>query len=233
MPAPGGAAPPWGRVPPRPLRVVVGEDQALVREGVVRMLERAGLTIAGAAADATELVAMTRAHRPDVVLTDIRMPPGLHDDGLRAAMEIRATEPGIGVIVLSQYLEDRFVVELVGDRADGVGYLLKEKVGNPEVLLDAVRRVAAGRSALDPDVIARLVGRRRLDSPLDALTPRERDVLALMAEGRSNSGIADRLVVTVPAVERHVTGIFTKLGLDQSDADQHRRVLAVLRYLQG
>ena len=217
----------------RPLTIVVGEDQALVREGVVRMLERAGLTVTGVAADATELVRITRVHRPDVVITDIRMPPRLVDDGLRAAMEIRATEPGIGVIVLSQYLEDRFVLELVGDRADGVGYLLKEKVANPEVLIDAVRRVADGRSALDPDVIARLVGRRRIDSPLTSLTPRERDVLALMAEGRSNGGIAERLVVTVPAVERHVTGIFQKLGLDQSEAGQHRRVLAVLRYLQG
>ena len=186
----------------RPLTIVVGEDQALVREGVVRMLERAGLTVTGVAADATELVRITRAHRPDVVITDIRMPPRLVDDGLRAAMEIRATEPGIGVIVLSQYLEDRFVLELVGDRADGVGYLLKEKVANPEVLIDAVRRVADGRSALDPDVIARLVGRRRIDSPLTSLTPRERDVLALMAEGRSNGGIAERLVVTVPSRRR-------------------------------
>jgi len=197
------------------------------------MLERAGLTIAGVAADATELVRLTRDQRPDVVITDIRMPPRLADDGLRAAMEIRVAEPGIGVIVLSQYLEDRFVLELVGDRADGVGYLLKEKVSHPEVLIDAVRRVAAGRSALDPDVIARLVGRKRADSPLGTLTPREGDVLALMAEGRSNGGIAERLVVSVAAVERHVTGIFTKLGLDPSDADQHRRVLAVLRYLRG
>ena len=215
------------------LTVVVGEDQALVREGVVRMLERAGCTVVATAADATDLVRLARAYRPDVVVTDIRMPPRLADDGLRAALEIRATEPGIGVIVLSQFLEDRFVLELVGERADGVGYLLKEKVGNPEVLLDAVRRVAAGRSALDPDVIARLVGRRRADSPLDALTPRERAVLALMAEGRSNAGIAERRVVTVPAVERHITGIFTKLDLDPSDADRHRRVVAVLRYLRG
>lgn len=215
------------------LTVVVGEDQVLVREGIVRMLERAGLTVVGVAADAVELVHLTRAHRPDVVLTDIRMPPLLADDGLRAAMEIRATEPGIGIIVLSQYLEDRFVLELVGDRADGVGYLLKEKVAHPDVLVDAVRRVAAGRSALDPDVIARLVGRKRADSPLESLTPREHDVLALMAEGRSNGGIAERLVVTVPAVERHVTGIFSKLDLDPSDVDQHRRVAAVLRYLKG
>ena len=216
-----------------PLTVVVGEDQALVREGIVRILERAGLAVTGVAADAVDLVRLARTHRPDVVITDIRMPPRLTDDGLRAAMEIRATEPGIGVIVLSQYLEDRFVLELVGGRADGVGYLLKEKVAHPDVLVDAVRRVADGRSALDPDVIARLVGRRRAGSPLESLTPRERDVLELMAEGRSNGGIAERLVVTVPAVERHVTGIFTKLGLDQSDTDQHRRVSAVLRYLQG
>ena len=216
----------------RVLRIVVGEDQPLVREGVVRMLERAGFDVVAPAGDALDVVAKTRAHRPDVVVTDIRMPPHRTDDGLRAAIEIRRTEPGIGVLVLSQFLEDRFVHELVGDRADGVGYLLKEKVAHAAVLVDAGQRVAAGRSALDHDVIAALVGRRRTGSPLDDLTPRERQVLALMAEGRSNSGIADHLVVTVPAVERHVTGIFTKLGLHQSDADQHRRVLAVLRYLR-
>jgi DNA-binding NarL/FixJ family response regulator len=216
----------------RPVRIVVGEDQPLVREGVVRMLERAGFDVVGTAGDAVELVDMTRTHRPDVVVTDIRMPPDRTDDGLRAAVEIRRTEPQVGVLVLSQFLEDRFVHELVGDRADGVGYLLKEKVADAAVLADAVRRVAAGRSALDHDVIAALVGRRRVDDPLDELTPRERTVLALMAEGRSNSAIATHLVVTVPAVERHVTGIFAKLGLHHADADQHRRVLAVLRYLQ-
>ena len=214
------------------LRIVVGEDHVLVREGVVRTLERAGLEVVGTAGDAVELVRKARAHRPDVVLTDIQMPPDRTDDGLRAAIEIRRTDPEIGVIVLTQFLEDRFVHELVGDRADGVGYLLKEKVADPAVLVDAVRRVAAGRSALDHDVIAALVGRRRIDSPLEELTPREREVLALMAEGRSNSGIAEHLVVSVPAVERHVTGIFSKLGLHQSDADHHRRVLAVLKYLQ-
>jgi DNA-binding NarL/FixJ family response regulator len=214
------------------LRIVVGEDQALVREGIVRMLERAGFDVVGTAGDAVDLVRKTRAYRPDVMVTDIQMPPDRTDDGLRAAIEIRRTDAEIGVIVLSQFLEDRFVHELVGDRADGVGYLLKEKVADSAVLIDAVQRVAAGRSALDHDVIAALVGRRRVDSPLDDLTPRERAVLALMAEGRSNAGIADALVVTVPAVERHVTGIFTKLGLHQSDADQHRRVRAVLRYLQ-
>ncbi len=216
----------------RSVRIVVGEDQALVREGVVRMLDRAGFAVVDTAGDAVDLLRKTRAHRPDVVVTDIRMPPDRTDDGLRAALEIRRTEPGVGVLVLSQFLEVRFVHELVGDRADGVGYLLKEKVADSAVLVDAVRRVAAGRSALDHDVIAALVGRRRTDDPLDELTPRERDVLALMAEGRSNGGIAHELVVTVPAVERHVTGIFAKLGLDRSDADQHRRVLAVLRYLQ-
>lgn len=196
------------------------------------MLERAGFEVVATAGDAVDLMRKTRAERPDVMVTDIRMPPQRSDDGLRVAIEIRRTDPEIGVLVLSQFLEDRFVHELVGDRADGVGYLLKEKVADSAVLADAVRRVAAGRSALDHDVIAALVGRRRIDSPLDDLTKRERDVLALMAEGRSNSGIADHLVVTVPAVERHVTGIFTKLGLHQSDAEQHRRVLAVLRYLQ-
>jgi len=196
------------------------------------MLERAGFEVVATAGDAVDLMRKTRAEQPDVMVTDIRMPPQRSDDGLRVAIEIRRTDPQIGVLVLSQFLEDRFVHELVGDRADGVGYLLKEKVADSAVLADAVRRVAAGRSALDHDVIAALVGRRRIDSPLDDLTKRERDVLALMAEGRSNSGIADHLVVTVPAVERHVTGIFTKLGLHQSDAEQHRRVLAVLRYLQ-
>jgi len=196
------------------------------------MLERAGFEVVATAGDAVDLMRKTRAKRPDVMVTDIRMPPQRSDDGLRVAIEIRRTDPEIGVLVLSQFLEDRFVHELVGDRADGVGYLLKEKVADSAVLADAVRRVAAGRSALDHDVIAALVGRRRIDSPLDDLTKREREVLALMAEGRSNSGIADHLVVTVPAVERHVTGIFTKLGLHQSDAEQHRRVLAVLRYLQ-
>jgi DNA-binding NarL/FixJ family response regulator len=196
------------------------------------MLERAGFEVVATAGDAVDLMRKTRAERPDVMVTDIRMPPHRSDDGLRVAIEIRQTDPEIGVLVLSQFLEDRFVHELVGDRADGVGYLLKEKVADSAVLADAVRRVAAGRSALDHDVIAALVGRRRIDSPLDDLTKREREVLALMAEGRSNSGIADHLVVTVPAVERHVTGIFTKLGLHQSDAEQHRRVSAVLRYLQ-
>ena len=216
----------------RRLRVVLGEDQALVREGIVRMLERGGFEVVGQAVDATDLLSQAAAYRPDVVVTDIRMPPDMAEDGLRAAMELRRTRPGLGVVVLSQYLEDRFALELVADRADGVGYLLKEKVANPEVLADAVRRVAAGGSALDPDVIARLVGRRRDPGPLDELTPRERDVLGLMAEGWSNAGIAARMVVSVPAVERHVTSIFGKLRLNDDPAGHHRRVLAVLRYLR-
>ena len=215
-----------------PVRVVVAEDQVLLREGIVRILSGAGVEVVAEAGDAPDLLRKAAAHKPDVVITDIRMPPERTDDGLRAAIEIRRTDPEVGVVVLSQYLEPRFVQELVGDRADGVGYLLKEKVADAAVLVDAVQRVAAGSSALDHDVIAALVGRRRVDDPLDGLTPRERDVLALMAEGRSNGAIAHALVVTVPAVERHVTGIFAKLGLDRSDADQHRRVLAVLRYLQ-
>ena len=214
------------------MRIVVGEDQTLVREGIVRVLERAGFDVVATAGDAVDLVRKTRVYRPDVMVTDIQMPPDRTDDGLRAAIEIRRTDPDIGVLVLSQYLESRFVHDLVGERAEGVGYLLKEKVADSAVLVDALQRVAGGRSALDHDVIAALVGRVRPGSVLDDLTPREAEVLALMAEGRSNSGIAEQLVVTVPAVERHVTGIFTKLGFHQGDADQHRRVLAVLRYLK-
>jgi DNA-binding NarL/FixJ family response regulator len=215
-----------------PIRVVVGEDQPLVREGIVRVLEEAGFEVAGVAGDAEDLVRKAGAHNPDVVVTDIQMPPALTDDGLRAAQEIRAKRPDVGVLVLSQFLEDRYALDLVGDRAEGVGYLLKDKVGDLAVFIDSVRRVAHGGSALDPDVVALMVGRRRAgDTPLDELTPREREVMALMAEGRSNQGIADELVVTVAAVERHVTSIFSKLGLHQAPED-HRRVLAVLEYLK-
>jgi DNA-binding NarL/FixJ family response regulator len=215
-----------------PIRVVVGEDQPLVREGIVRVLEEAGFEVAGVAGDAEDLVRKAGAHKPDVVVTDIQMPPDLSDDGLRAAQDIRAKQPEVGVLVLSQFLEDRYALDLVGDRAEGVGYLLKDKVGDLTVFIDSVRRVAHGGSALDPDVVALMVGRRRAgDSPLDELTPREREVMALMAEGRSNQGIADELIVTVAAVERHVTSIFGKLGLHQAPED-HRRVLAVLEYLK-
>jgi DNA-binding NarL/FixJ family response regulator len=218
--------------PPQQIRVLVGEDQPFVREGVVHVLQDGGFDVVGAAADARALVRMASAYRPDVVVTDIQMPPDHGDDGLRAALQIRAARPGVGVLVLSQFLEDSYVFDLVADGAQGVGYMLKEKVGDLAMFTDAVRRVAGGGSALDPDVVARLVGRKREASPVDDLTPRERQVLALIAEGRSNAGIARELVVTVAAVERHVTSIFDKLGLHQSP-DQHRRVLAVLKFLRA
>ena len=214
----------------RPLRVVVGEDQLFVREGVVRVLEESGCEVVGVAGDAEDLVRKARGHKPDVVIADIQMPPCNSDDGLQAAIRIRRELPGTGVLVLSQYLEDRYALELVADDPAGAGYLLKDRVGDIRTFSEAVRRVAAGGSVLDPEVVARMVGRQRHDSPIDDLTPRERDVIALMAEGRSNRGIADALVVTTAAVERHVTSIFDKLGL-QPSGDDHRRVLAVLRYL--
>jgi DNA-binding NarL/FixJ family response regulator len=213
------------------IRVVVGEDQPLVREGIVHVLEEAGLEVVGVAGDAEDLVRKAGAHHPDVVVTDIQMPPDLTDDGLRAAQQIRSNQPDVGVLVLSQFLEDRYALDLVGERAQGVGYLLKDRVGDLALFIDAVRRVASGGSALDPEVVQRMVGRSRAEGPLDELTPREREVLGLMAEGRSNQGIADALVVTVAAVERHVTSIFSKLGLQQAPED-HRRVLAVLQYLR-
>jgi DNA-binding NarL/FixJ family response regulator len=213
------------------IRVVVGEDQTLVREGIVRILESAGLQVVGVAQDADELIRKAATHHPDVVVTDIRMPPEMTDDGLRAARQIRAAQPDVGVVVLSQFLEGRYALDLIGDRADGVGYLLKDRVSDLALFIDAVRRVARGGSALDPDVVRRMVGRSREKGPLDSLTPREREVLVLMAEGLSNQAIADELVVGVPAVERHVTSIFNKLGLRPSRED-HRRVLAVLQYLR-
>jgi DNA-binding NarL/FixJ family response regulator len=213
------------------IRIVVGEDQPIVREGIVRVLEGAGFEVVGVAGDAEDLIRKAGAHKPDVVVTDIQMPPTSTDDGLEAAKKIRAAQPDVGVLVLSQYLEDRSALELLGDGAEGVGYLLKDRVGDLVVFTDAVRRVAGGGSALDPQVVERMVDRPRADSPIDELTPREREVLALMAEGRSNQAIADELVVTVAAVERHVTSIFSKLDLRQA-AEDHRRVLAVLRYLR-
>lgn len=192
-------------------------------------LTEAGFEVLGTAKDATDLIRKVRAHKPDVVVVDIRMPPNNADDGLRAAQEIRATEPEIGVLVVSQYLESRYALDLVGDRAEGVGYLLKHRIADLSLFTDAVRRVARGGSALDPEVVERMVERPRASHRLK-LTPRERDVMSLMAEGRSNIAIAERLVVTVGAVERHVTSIFDKLGLRQQPED-HRRVLAVLQYL--
>ena len=218
--------------PPGQVRVVVGEDQPIVREGIVHVLQDSGFEVVGTAENARDLVRITGVQRPDVVVTDIQMPPDNTDDGLRAALEIRATLPSVGVLVLSQFLEDRYAMDLVADSAEGVGYLLKENVGELRMFTEAVRRVASGGSALDPAVVARLVGRKRKAGPLGNLTPRERDVLALVAEGRSNAGVAQELVVSVAAVERHVTSIFDKLGLHQSP-EQHRRVLAVLKYLRA
>jgi DNA-binding NarL/FixJ family response regulator len=213
------------------VRVVVGEDEPLVREGIVRVLQNAGFEVVGVAGDAPDLVRKTNAHKPDVVVTDIQMPPGRSDDGLRAALQIRRERPDTGVVVLSQFLEDRYAIDLVGDRAAGVGYLLKERVGDLSLFAESVRRVANGGSALDPDVVQRMVGRRRTSRGVDELSPREREVMTLMAEGRSNGGIAAELVITVAAVERHVTHIFEKLGLRPAPED-HRRVLAVLEYLK-
>ena len=218
--------------PPGQVRVVVGEDQPIFREGIVHVLEDSGFEVVGTAENARDLVRITGAQRPDVVVTDIQMPPDNTDDGLRAALEIRATVPSVGVLVLSQFLEDRYAMDLVADSAEGVGYLLKENISDLRMFTEAVRRVASGGSALDPAVVARLVGRKRKAGPLDNLTPRERDVLALVAEGRSNAGVAQELVVSVAAVERHVTSIFDKLGLHRSP-EQHRRVLAVLKYLRA
>jgi DNA-binding NarL/FixJ family response regulator len=216
----------------RPLRVVIGEDQALLREGVVRLLADAGIEVVAEAADAPDLVRKVGAHKPDVAIVDVQMPPGNTDDGLRAAIEIRAHQPGVGVLVLSQFAEERYALDLIGDSAEGVGYLLKDRVADFANFADAVRRVAKGGSALDPTVVSRMLGRRRRDDPLEQLTPREREVLELMAEGRSNRGIAEVMVVTPNAVEKHVTSIFSKLGVSEAPED-HRRVLAVLTFLRA
>jgi DNA-binding NarL/FixJ family response regulator len=214
-----------------PLRVVIGEDDVLMREGIARLLIEAGFEVAAQAGDAEDLLRKALAHKPDVTVVDVQMPPNREDDGLRAALELRSRHPGCGILVLSQFYEETYALDLIGERADGVGYLLKERVGDVEAFIDAVKRVAAGGSALDPEVVGRMLGRRRAEGPLERLSPRERDVLASMAEGKSNQGIAEALVVTEAAVEKHVTSIFHKLGLGQSPTG-HRRVLAVLTYLR-
>jgi DNA-binding NarL/FixJ family response regulator len=213
------------------LRVVVGEDQPIVREGIAHVLQSSGCDVVAMSGDARGLVDQVKAFRPDVVVTDIQMPPDHTDDGLRAALEIRQLQPDVGVLVLSSFLETRYAFDLVSDGARGIGYLLKEKVGDLGLFTDAVRRVATGGSAFDPDVVAVLIGQPTAAGPLDVLTPRELEVLTLIAQGRSNLGVAEQLVVTVGAVERHVTSIFEKLGLPQSP-ENHRRVLAVLTYLR-
>jgi DNA-binding NarL/FixJ family response regulator len=212
-------------------RVVIADDQVLLREGIARLLEDAGCEVVAQAGDAPDLLRKVRAHKPDVAVVDVQMPPGLADDGLRAALELRATQPDVGILLLSQHLVESYAVELVGDRAEGVGYLLKDRVADVASFADGVRRVAAGGTVLDPEVVARMVGRRRDRDPMDDLTPREREVLALMGEGKSNHGIAEALGVGTPAVEKHVTSIFAKLGLPH-ESTEHRRVLAVLALLR-
>jgi DNA-binding NarL/FixJ family response regulator len=214
------------------MRVVIGEDQALLREGVVRLLVDAGFEVVAEAADAPDLVRKVGAHKPDVVIVDVQMPPDNTDDGLRAALEIRAHQPGVGVLVLSQFAEERYALDLIGESAEGVGYLLKDRVADFANFADAVRRVARGGTALDPTVVSRMLGRRRRDDPLEQLTPREREVLELMAGGRSNRGIAEVMFVTSNAVEKHVSSIFSKLGVGEAPED-HRRVLAVLTFLRA
>jgi DNA-binding NarL/FixJ family response regulator len=214
------------------VRVVIAEDSVLLREGIARLLEDAGFDVVAQTGSADDVMLKVRSYGPDVVIVDIRMPPTHTDEGLRAAQEIREKHPGTGVLVLSQYVEAAYAMELLAESAEGVGYLLKDRVSDIAEFAAAVRRVAEGGSALDPAIVSQLVGRRRGEDPIDSLTPREREVLELMAEGRSNQGIAERLVVTERAVEKHVTSIFGKLRLPPAPED-HRRVLAVLAYLRN
>jgi len=214
------------------MRVVIADDAVLLREGLIRLIEENGHDVVAAVGDGPALVGAIIDHRPDVSIVDVRMPPSHTDEGLRAAVEARSRVPGSPILVLSQYVEVSYADDLLADRAGAVGYLLKDRVSDVADFLDALTRVAGGGTVLDPEVVAQLLVRRRRDDPLRTLTPREREVLALMAEGRSNTAIARRMVVTDGAVEKHVRNIFTKLDLPPDD-EQHRRVLAVLAYLQG
>ena len=214
------------------MRVIVADDSVLLREGVTRLLENAGHEVVGQAADRDELMRKARAHKPDVAIIDIRMPPTHTNEGLQAAREIREEMPDIGVVVLSAYIEETYALELLGEDAAGVGYLLKDRVWDGVRFAEAVQRVAEGGSALDPEVVSHMLGRRRIKEPLEELTPREYDVLTLMAEGRSNQAIAEKLVISGRAVEKHVTSIFIKLKLAPA-AEDHRRVLAVLAFLRS
>ena len=213
------------------MRVVIADDAVLLREGLVRLVEENDCTVVAAVGDGPSLVEAIIEHRPDVSIVDVRMPPTHTDEGLRAAVEARAKVPGSPVLVLSQYVEVDYADDLLADRLGAVGYLLKDRVSEIADFMDALRRVAGGGTVLDPEVVGQLLVRRRRDDPLRNLTPREREVLGLMAEGRSNTAIARKIVVTEGAVEKHVRNIFTKLGLPP-DEEQHRRVLAVLTYLQ-
>lgn len=214
------------------MRIVIAEDAVLLREGLVRLLSEHGHEVVETVADGPSLVDAIATHRPDVSIVDVRMPPSHTDEGLRAAVEARGRVPGTPVLVLSQYVEVSYADDLLADRVGAVGYLLKDRVADIAEFLDALTRVASGGTVLDPEVVSQLLVRRRRDDPLRELTPREREVLALMAEGRSNTSIARGLVVTEGAVEKHVRNIFTKLQLPPDDS-QHRRVLAVLAYLRG
>jgi DNA-binding NarL/FixJ family response regulator len=214
------------------VRVVIAEDSVLLRAGLERLLAEGELEVVGTVGDGPALVAAAAALRPDIAIVDVRMPPTHTDEGLRAALEVRRLVPETAILVLSQYVEERYALELIGSNAEGVGYLLKDRVADVAEFLAAVRHVAGGGTALDPEVVAQLLGRRRRGNPLEALSPREGEVLALMAEGRSNAAIAAELVVTDGAVEKHVSNIFAKLGLPATPND-HRRVLAVLTYLRG
>ena len=214
------------------MRVVIADDAVLLREGAVRLLTEAGIEVVAQAGDAEDLLRKVRAHKPDVAIIDVRMPPENADDGLRAALVIREELPDVGLLLLSQYVEDRYLGELLAGGAEGVGYLLKDRIADVERLSEAVERVSAGGSVLDPEVVAQMLGRSRDENPLDALTDREREVLGLMAEGRTNRAIAGELYISERAVERHVTSIFNKLELAPTGED-HRRVLAVLTYLRS
>jgi DNA-binding NarL/FixJ family response regulator len=214
------------------VRVVIAEDSVLLREGIARLLAEAGFDVVGQSPTADDLLLKVRSHAPDVAICDIRMPPTHTDEGLRAALEIRARYPQVGVLVLSQYVELGLAMQLLSDSVEGVGYLLKDRISDVPEFIGAVQRVANGGSAIDPNIVSTLLSRRRSDDPLEALTPREREVLMLMAEGRSNQGIADRLVITLRAVEKYVSSIFGKLGIPTTGSES-RRVLAVLLYLRS
>ncbi len=215
------------------MRVVIADDSVLLREGISRLLAEGGIDVVAGAGDAGSLLAAVEAEMPDLAVIDVRMPPGHRDEGLRAAIEIRARWPSVGLLVLSQFVEERYAAELLSAQASGVGYLLKDRVGDVAEFLGAVERVAAGGTAIDPEVIRQILARTRRKDPLAGLTPREREVLGLMAEGHSNRSIAERLVVSPGAVEKHVSNIFLKLGLPPGDERHQRRVMAVIRYLNG
>jgi DNA-binding NarL/FixJ family response regulator len=214
------------------VRAVIAEDSVLLREGVARLLGENGVEVVGCCETADDLLLKVRSYSPDVAIVDIRLPPTHNDEGMQAALELRNRHPSVGVLVLSQYVEVGLAMKLLADSADGAGYLLKDRIGDVREFVDAVRRVAEGGSAIDPIIVSTLLARHRSEDPLSQLTPREREVLELMAEGRSNQGIADKLVISLRAVEKYVSSIFGKLGLPSSGTDS-RRVLAVLLYLRS